>query len=107
VEPVRNGDGRGMFVALVYQNGLANVFVLETYQRPESPEGRMAKRVLQHDYSACEWFARGMGQCGATVDTYHCDELGDIAARPWKPGPGELFQESKLSGGASGLRMNV
>jgi hypothetical protein len=82
-------------VALVYQCGIANVFILDTYQRPESPEGRMARRVLQHAYSPCEFFARGMATAGARVRSYHCDEAGDIADRPWVKGCGDLWKESK------------
>lgn len=88
-----------MRYALVYQCGIANVFQV-TGDLPELPAfagkpDRHRRRVVQHAYSYCEIFCRGLIEGGHTVSAYHCDTVGDIISAEWHDGPGELFGESK------------
>jgi hypothetical protein len=80
--------------ALVYQCGIANVFRLDRMAADPRRRGQ-TRRVMEHAYSPCEWYCLGLARAGARVETYHCDEAGDIAGRPWNPGPGDLWSESK------------
>ena len=68
-------------VYLVYQGGFANVFAVD--QLSLSPDGRNARRLLQHAFGPCQWFARGLGEAGVTVRTAACNQAGDIAAAVW------------------------
>jgi hypothetical protein len=80
-------------IVLVYQCGLANVFRVDRFSR--SPDGRNAVRLLQHAFEPCTITAGSMGLAGFRVRTAHCDETGDIAARPWHPGKGEMFRDKR------------
>jgi len=74
--------------ALVYQNGIANVF--------RYSEGRVTVfRVMQSDFRTCEAFAAGLLEAGANVEVRHCDEMGDIAKRPWPAGVGTIYPDKK------------
>lgn len=68
--------------ALVYQNGIANVFEVNHFG--SFKEGRNAKRVFQDGghYSG-ECFAKGCAAAGAYVATFVCNETGDIAEEVW------------------------
>lgn len=72
-------------IALVYQAGIANVFEVETFSN--EPNGRNARRLLQHAFTACEWFTRGMLNAGnCEIKIYSCNRAGDIVAAPWVDG---------------------
>jgi hypothetical protein len=72
---------------LVYQAGLANVFVGEVSDD--------STRVMQSTFRDCEMYVRGFRDAGYPVHVMHCDVAGDVAGRGWADGPGELFSESK------------
>lgn len=73
---------------LVYQCGLANVFI---------NDGVGPKRVMQHAFGPCEYFARGLKYAGYDVEVRHCDKAGDIAAEIWAKGRGETFADAKTN----------
>ncbi len=77
-----------MRFTLLYQCGLANVFRLDA-------DGW--KRVLQHAYSACEWYCAGLIDCGGLVAVRHWDGAGDALAcqNEWTDGAGELWMTHK------------
>jgi hypothetical protein len=66
---------------LVYQAGIANVFEVKSFNL--SDYGRDAKRLLQHAFEPCEWFARGLGAAGGTVRSAACNQAGDIISAHW------------------------
>lgn len=66
---------------LVYQAGIANVFAVDSFNM--SDYGRNAKRLLQHAFSPCEYFARGLAAAGFTIRTAHCNQAGDIVNAQW------------------------
>ena len=69
-------------IALVYQAGLANVFRVDNFST--APESRgTVKRLLQHAFSPCVWYARGLRAAGATVEVFAANYAGDIAAHDW------------------------
>lgn len=78
--------------ALVYQCGIANVFVMAT-----------SRRVCQHAYDYCEAFCAGLLAAGHSVGVYHCDEAGDVEHLDWHAGAGEMFAAAKRppKGGAA------
>jgi hypothetical protein len=78
----------GNNIMLVYQGGLANVFEVEP--------GKPPKRLMQHAYSPCIWFARGMGAAGRIVRTAHCEVAGDCANVDWTPGRGDIFADARV-----------
>lgn len=79
--------------ALVYQAGIANVFAVESFNM--SDYGRDAKRLLQHAFGPCEWFAKGLAASGTVVRTFHCNRAGDIAQAQWSDNLDEApFNES-------------
>lgn len=67
--------------SLVYQAGIANVFQVESWNL--SPFGRDAKRLMQSDFRSCENFARGLAAGGHLVQTFACNEAGDITNSKW------------------------
>lgn len=75
---------------LLYQCGLANVFRVDA--NPDKPQ-----RVLQHAFTACEWFARGLIEAGHEVIVKHANVAGDAVLQldRWEDGPGTMFEESK------------
>ncbi len=80
-------------LALVYQAGIANVFSCDVLAT--TPGKRNAKRLLQHAFVACEWFARGAQAAGAIVAVYSCNKAGDIADLEWTRGMDDCpFRES-------------
>ncbi len=72
---------------LVYQHGIANVFGL-------TGDGQR-KRLLQHAFTPCEYFAKGLAASGVPVSIHHCDKAGDIIGAEWESGPGEMFRDGK------------
>lgn len=66
---------------LVYQGGIANVFAVEAFNM--SDYGRDARRLLQHAFGPCEWFACGLAAAGVKVATAHCNQAGDIIHATW------------------------
>lgn len=62
-------------VYLVYQAGIANVFEVDD-------EGNR-RRLLQHAFSPCEYFALGMANAGKIVRTMACNRAGDITDVEW------------------------
>lgn len=62
-------------IYLVYQAGIANVF--EVYANGNK------KRLLQHAFSPCEWFAHGCSISGRRVRTMVCNQAGDIINSEW------------------------
>ena len=68
-------------VALVYQAGIANVFIVESFNL--SDYGRDARRLLQSDFRSCESFARGMQAMGAIVRSVYANVAGDCSAAHW------------------------
>jgi hypothetical protein len=66
---------------LVYQGGIANVFEVECFNLCDY--GRGARRLVQSDFRACEWFARGLDRAGVLVTTMQCNQAGEIAASKW------------------------
>jgi hypothetical protein len=66
---------------LVYQAGIANVFRTD-HNAPEL-EGRNAVRLLQGDFRACEFFAKGLATAGVLVRAAHCNRAGDITDVDW------------------------
>ena len=49
----------------------------------QAPFGRAAKRLLQSDFQACSYFARGLAAAGVKVMTMACNEAGDISFSHW------------------------
>lgn len=78
-----------MRAALVYQGGIANVFQLQPGDDcPELPAfgkepGRHRRRMLQHAFDACLWFASGLKAAGWQVETFGCQQMGDAANLVW------------------------
>ncbi len=68
-------------IFLVYQARIANVFEVDCHNL--SSFGRNAKRLLQHAFTTCEWYARGLAQAGAIVRTVGCNKAGDIINQHW------------------------
>lgn len=66
---------------LVYQGGIANVFAVRSFNL--SDYGRDARRLLQHAFGPCEWYARGLEAAGVIVRTAHCNQAGDIIGARW------------------------
>lgn len=66
---------------LVYQGGIANVFEVQSFNLAE--HGRGARRLLQSDFTTCEWFARGLHAAGCVVRTAACNRAGDIENETW------------------------
>src|SRR5579872_1898597 len=66
---------------LVYQAGIANVFVVDCLNL--SPYGRNAQRLIQADFRTCEAFARGLAVAGALVSSAYCNQAGDIINVKW------------------------
>lgn len=79
--------------ALVYQTGIANVFMLRDdagtiYEPP--------RRVMQHAFLPCRYYAEGLAAAGAEVRTYSCNVAGDCAAVEWTVGTeGTPFRDSR------------
>lgn len=72
--------------ALVYQNGIANVFDMD---------GDTPRRICQHAFDYCEAFCAGLAACGGAISVHHCDVLGEIVSLDWLDGPGEVFRHAK------------
>lgn len=66
---------------LVYQAGIANVFEVDSFNA--NPAGRNAKRLLQHAFSPCEYYAQGLARAGYKVASMHCNQAGDITNAVW------------------------
>lgn len=61
--------------SLVYQGGIANVF--------DTSDLAHTKRLMQHAFSACEYFAKGLEAAGVQVTTLYCNKAGDIIDAQW------------------------
>lgn len=66
---------------LVYQAGIANVFAIDCFNI--DPFGRNAKRLLQHAFLPCAYYARGLAAAGVVVRTLFCNYAGDITDVRW------------------------
>lgn len=71
-----------MKVALVYQAGIANLFEVEKFSCEAAERGKV-KRLLQHAFEPCEWFARGAQLAGAECHAFGCNMAGDIKDQEW------------------------
>lgn len=73
--------------ALVYQAGLANVFVVDAFNwanyKGFTRADRNARRIMQGAFSTCEMFARGLEANGTIVRSAHCNRVGDISNARW------------------------
>jgi hypothetical protein len=68
---------------LVYQNGIANLFRVPSF---ESYTEGANERVYQGSFSAAENMARGAMLAGAEVRIASCNRAGDIAELVWAQG---------------------
>jgi hypothetical protein len=94
-----------MKLALVYQNGLANVVDITRCgdmpalspltDESKTYGGQRRKRLLQASFTECECFAHGAATAGATVAVFHSDKLGDVLLYDWDDGPGARHQDKK------------
>jgi len=66
---------------LVYQGGIANVFAVSAFNL--MPDKRDAKLLLQANFRACEFFARGLGAAGVIVRTMACNQANDVKNAIW------------------------
>jgi len=66
---------------LVYQAGIANVFKVDCFNMADY--GREAKRLLQHTFTTCEWYAKGLRDAGYNVKVLACNMAGDITHAVW------------------------
>jgi len=80
---------------LVYQAGIANVFEVDCFNL--SGYGRNAKRLLQHAFRPCEYFAQGLAAAGWIVRTAGCNMAGDIAYQHWTVNLDELPFNDKFN----------
>lgn len=72
---------RQLRLALVYQAGIANVFVVDTFTTFQS--GRNAERLYQGDFRTAETMCHGAALAGAVVRTFACNMAGDVAGTTW------------------------
>ena len=66
---------------LVYQAGIANVFVADVVKKNQFNNHR---RIKQDSFNECESFCRGLREAGTTVRVAWLNEAGDITARLWR-----------------------
>jgi hypothetical protein len=66
---------------LVYQGGIANVFVVDCFNLAYF--GRNARCIYQGNYYGAINYTRGLRDAGATVKTAVCNMAGDIAKQTW------------------------
>lgn len=71
-----------MKAVLVYQAGIANVFQVEEFAVSSHKRG-VSKRLLQHAFGPCEWFARGLRAAGWEVKQMGCNQAGDVQELDW------------------------
>jgi hypothetical protein len=67
---------------LVYQGGIANVFAVDSFSIYDVSR-RNARRLLQHAFGPCEYFARGLAAAGVIVRSAACNRAGDIINERW------------------------
>lgn len=72
---------RPKYAVLVYQVGIANVFVVKSLNLADY--GRKARRVYQGSFLEAIRFAQGMGEAGCIVRTAACNQAGDITNSQW------------------------
>ena len=65
---------------LVYQGGIANVFVADVKKKNQFVNHR---RVMQSDFCACRNFCWGIKEAGSKVKVAWCNEAGDISQSRW------------------------
>ncbi len=72
------------YAALVYQAGIANVFAVDSLNQSDYGRAhRNPHRMIQGSFRICESFALGLEAAGVTVQTFGCNEAGDIAHFRW------------------------
>lgn len=71
-----------MKAALVYQAGIANVFMVDNFFY-QNAEKRNAQRLFQGAFHSAIMFAQGMKAAGATIETFGCNMAGDITNAEW------------------------
>jgi hypothetical protein len=71
-----------MRYCLVYQAGIANVFLVDTFNLAKNAGGR--KRILQSDFKNCESFSRGLAHADMSVASCYCNQAGDITNAKWR-----------------------
>jgi len=76
-------------IFLVYQNGIANVFAVKSFNLADF--GRNATRLLQADHQSCSVYCLGMAQRGAIVRTAACNMTGDITHQHWTEDLGDTI----------------
>lgn len=76
-------NGRQIF--LVYQAGIANVFETQ-YANPTVRLRGTTRRLFQHAFSPCEWYAQGLRDAGCALLVASCNQAGDIATADWSLG---------------------
>lgn len=81
IEPNSQPDGSRLRVMLVYQAGIANVYIVDCFNL--APFGRNARIINQGDFRGCELIAYGCGMVGAIVRTAACNRAGDISGETW------------------------
>lgn len=70
---------------LVYQAGIANVFEVEHLSDFAATRGT-TRRLLQHAFSPCEWYAHGLRDGGHRLRVASCNQAGDILGANWVAG---------------------
>jgi len=65
---------------LVYQAGIANVFVADV----KGKSFNNYRRIKQDSFKFCEEFCRGLREAGATVKVAWCNQAGDITDVLWR-----------------------
>ena len=89
-----------MNVYLVYQAGLANVFLVDAFDL--NATGHNVRRLLQGTFHECEIFVRGMARAGAVVRSAHCNQAGDIAGAQWS----EALEDAPFSESQRPIKAN-
>ena len=77
-------DWKKQVIALVYQGGICNVFLIGKHDNGIA--GGERRRISQQSYRTCESFARGAMFAGARCEAYSCNMAGDISGCNWTRG---------------------
>lgn len=67
---------------LVYQGGIANVFEVSDFEIDPTRRTRTI-RVMQHAFTPCATFCKGLIYAGFEVRTAACNLVGDIREQLW------------------------
>lgn len=65
---------------LVYQAGIANVFVADVKGKSFNNH----RRIKQDSFKSCEEFCRGLRESGARLKVAWCNQAGDITGALWR-----------------------